>query len=961
MSPADTVLGLRLLHLIQTRQLTPNQAYFAIVSFMNSYPPAFKFALYRFLSSLPIPQLPVVVIIVLVLISPLLGLLLIYGVLRLGIWTGGKLIHVIGVKLLKDSREKTFLELTFPQDTSKSAYATEQVYNTMHTIAAQKNGIFSLRKDFSLEIVSCREEGIRYIIGVPTGDATLIHQLLLSYLPGLKVTELPDYLKSLAEQVQSKIPEGKQAKENNNLTVISMKLSDDFVLPLQSQATLGKHDSMAFLTGTMTKLAKEEMIVFQLVIRPMVSRTVKKHIKSIKNTIYQGKPLSPLLIKNKVFSFPLFSILVLVLSPIIWLTVAVFKLILALPSLVLDPNGSKANAYFKPSMDPLMSTYSNPYEQELATRVKEKLASVLFETQIRVLIQTNSNNESKKRQTGILSSFNQFTNQYQSLVQDKGISLPLFRSYFHKKRLTTFFNRTLTHDTLILSSSELSDLYHFPNMDITQIEGMHKSKSNQLPVPTSMKRDDEDLDIFVGKNTFGGEDLAVGLKKKDRGQHTYIVGKTGMGKSTIIETMALQDIQNGKGVCVIDPHGDMALHLLSLIPKHRKNDVVYLNPFDKAFPTGLNIFRAGKGIQDREEAHRQIAGTIMAIFKKITPEKHWGQRMEHILRNAILTTLLIPEGTPETPYISLYTLQKLVTDATYRKLVIPKISDPILRQYWEKEFTLFGKYQQGDMISPLTNRIGEFITDPLTRNMLLQESSSIDIADIMHEGKILLVNLSKGTLGEERSAFFGTVITSLIQLATYARATIPIQDRKEFFVYIDEFQNFATPHFTELFSESRKYHVYFTPSHQSIAQIDDPKVLDIIKGNSGTIIALKGGPDDEKVLLPFFTPEVKEGQIVNLSPHHFFMKVTNDENEDAFTGVTVPIANPGSDAIRDYCVSYSQNHYATPRSIVEQQVRDLLGAPTPRSKMSQKPVDKNPSSPKNPPKKDALHAKIKVV
>src|SRR4029077_3561823 len=183
------------------------------------------------------------------------------------------------------------------------------------------------------------------------------------------------------------------------------------------------------------------------------------------------------------------------------------------------------------------------------------------------------------------------------------------------------------------------------------------------------------------------------------------------------------------------------------------------------------------------------------------------------------------------------------------------LSDAILKQFWEKEFKLFRKGQQGDVISPLTNKIGEFITDPLSRYILLQEKSSINISEIMDEGKILLVNLSKGNLGEERSAFFGTLITSLIQLATYARAQTPESKRRDFFVYIDEFQNFATPHFTELFSEARKYHVFFTPSHQNIAQIDDPQVSKIIKGNSGNFITLKGSPDDEKVMLPILTPE----------------------------------------------------------------------------------------------------------
>jgi hypothetical protein len=502
--------------------------------------------------------------------------------------------------------------------------------------------------------------------------------------------------------------------------------------------------------------------------------------------------------------------------------------------------------------------------------------------------------------------------------------LPFLANQIFKKRFTDFQKRNLSNDNLILSSSEISDLYHFPNMDITKIEGLVKSKSSELPAPRSIKRDDGDLDVIVGKNTYGGEETAVGLRKRDRYQHTYIVGKTGMGKSTIIEGMALQDIQSGKGICVIDPHGDMVEHLLTLIPKDRQKDVVFVNPFDKEFPTGLNILNPGTNYEDLEEEHRRIAQTVMSIFMKITPERHWGQRMEHILRNAILTTLLIQAGTTNTPYISLYTIQKLLTDDKYRKSVTGTLSDPILKQFWEKEFMLFRKGQQGDMVAPLTNKIGEFITDPLSRFILLQKNSTINISEIMDNSKILLVNLSKGNLGEERSAFFGTIITSLIQLATYQRAQTEEKKRRDFFVYIDEFQNFATPHFTELFSEARKYHVYFTPSHQNIAQIDDPKVSKVIKGNSGNFIALKGSSDDEEAMLPIFSPEVEKGQIVNLAPFHFFMKVTNDESEDAFTGVTIPVESSGSKETKEGIIKQSRLHYATKREDVEKQLEQLL-------------------------------------
>jgi hypothetical protein len=922
---ADYQQELALIHQLQAHTSSVGHAYLLIL-FGLPLPIHLKLAIYHFFTTLPLPSLSPFGLLLLMTVGPIGALIFLYFFVKLIIAVIRTLIPFVLNKLKKTKEEKIFLELTFPADTSKSAYATEQLYKTMHTIAGRSKHFFSARKTFSLEIVSSRNDGIRYVIGVPSVDADVMHRTLLSYLPGLSIREIPDYLESMLvdEDIPAPAEEDGNIKQTTekSLGFVEFTLSDDFVLPLENQKVLGKHDSIAFLTGNMTKLEKGELVAFQIVTSPTVSGRVRDHIQHVKNTIYQGKPLTPVLFKKS--SLPLPPALILILGPVVWFTVSLVKLLIAMPHLVLNPNGIEAKAFFNSNSKSQLQAILNPYEQELSTVVKGKLSEQLFETSIRLCILTNSEEEFDARQTGLISSFSQFTSQYQSLTQQKMTSLSFLAARVIQKRLNDFKERNLSNDNLLLSSSEISDLYHFPNMDITKIEGLVKSKSSELPAPRSMKRDDGDLDVIVGKNTYGGEETAVGLRKKDRHQHTYIVGKTGMGKTTIIEGLALQDIKSGKGICVIDPHGDMVEHLLTLIPKTRQKDVIYVDPFDKEFPTGLNILNPGTNYQDIEEEHRRIAGTVMSIFMKITPERHWGQRMEHILRNAILTTLLIQSGTTETPYISLYTIQKLLTDDQYRKAVTGTLSDPILKQFWEKEFKLFRKGQQGDMVAPLTNKIGEFITDPLSRYILLQKESTINISEIMDTDKILLVNLSKGNLGEERSAFFGTIITSLIQLATYQRAQIPEDKRCDFFVYIDEFQNFATPHFTELFSEARKYHVYFTPSHQNIAQIDDPKVSKVIKGNSGNFIALKGSSDDEEEMLPIFSPEVEKGQIVNLAPFHFFMKVTNDESEDAFTGVTIPIKSSGSSETREAIIKYSRKHYATPRDVVKKQLEQLL-------------------------------------
>jgi len=923
LSTTDAQL-LQLTHDLNANVLTNTHSLLFYLSLKLPIPVEWKLNLYHFLISLPFPEITRGQLVFLVIFGPMVILLIGYILVRLLIYFFQFTFPMILAKFSKETQDKVFLELTFPSDTSKSAYATEQVYRLFHTLSRRRQSIFSLKHSYSLEIVATREKGIRYVLVVPSTDADIIHRSLLSYLPGLKIQESKDYFPDVLSK-NKKTTKGDDAVEriNNMLGVCEFTLSRDFVLPLHDLKVLKEHDPISFLTANMTKLSKGEMVAFQIVTNPHLPGSIETRIHDIKNTIYRGRPLSPVLQKKSLFpSLP--PVLLLIISPTIWVIVTVLKLLVHLPYLLLSPNGPEAKAYFRGGQKVPLQELLNPYEQEISNAVKNKLSQPLFEASIRVFIMTNSGEEFDRRENGLVSSFGQFTSEYQSLIQ-KGITwIPYLSTKSFWKRIENFKNRALPTNNAILSSSEISDLYHFPNMDLTRIEGVIKSKSQELPAPLSLKDEDITLDVVVGVNTYGGEETPVGLLERDRKQHTYIIGKTGMGKSTIIEGMALQDIQNGKGVAVLDPHGDMIEHMLTLIPKERRKDVVYVDPYDKAYPIGLNILAPGINLEDKDEEHDRIASEVLAVFMKITPEKHWGQRMEHILRNAVLTALQIPTGTKDTPYVSLYTIQKLLTNENYRKIVTKQIHDPILKQYWDKEFKLFGSGQQADMISPLTNKIGEFITNKLSRNILLQEKSTINVAQIMNEGKILLVNLSKGNLGEERSKFFGTLITSLIQLGVYQRAQIIERDRKDFFVYIDEFQNFATSHFTDLFSEARKYHVFFIPSHQNVTQIDDSKVSKTIQGNSGNIIALKGSPDDEKALLPFLSPEVEKGQIVNLAPHHFFMKVTNEDSEDAFTGITIPINATGKESTKDTIIEYSRAHYATSREAVDTALAKLL-------------------------------------
>jgi len=331
----------------------------------------------------------------------------------------------------------------------------------------------------------------------------------------------------------------------------------------------------------------------------------------------------------------------------------------------------------------------------------------------------------------------------------------------------------------------------------------------------------------------------------------------------------------------------------------------------------LNVLAPGIDFSDKEDEEEWITSSVLAIFAKMTAKEYWGPRMEHILRNATLTAL-------QTENPSLYTLQKLLTDKSFQKSTASSLKDPVLKQFWNKEFALLGKMQLSSVIAPLTQKLGHFITTKMSRHILLQEKSTISISKIMNEGKILLVNLAKGELGEDQSFFFGAILTSFIWMAAYQRTKISETKRRDFFLYVDEFQNFATPRFSEITSEGRKFRIGLIASHQNIAQVEDQNILKVVAGNANTIICLKASPDEEKFILPFMEPEVLKGDIVNLAPYHFYMKVSNDLSENAFSGVTVPLDIEPSDKVRESVLAYSRKKYGAPREEVEKYLDRLF-------------------------------------
>lgn len=798
-----------------------------------------------------------------------------------------------------------FLELTFPSDTSKSAFATEQLHILMRSQASYRHfwDKWAGRKRLhSLELVSTRDNGIRYVIRIPEDELEYTERSLRSYLPGLKIKQVEDYMTSL---------------QQTTVGVVELKLSADFVLPLQDHKALAEHDPIAYLTGHMTKLEPDELVAFQVVVTPVLRNThskVLRRVRDMQHRIALAKELSSKLIAQRT---PLGYAWWLIWFPTTWFVATAFKVMLGAVDFVVSifAGGHDLPEFMKSGRDKRRT--DNPYELELGKIIKAKLDQHLFEVAIRVLVASKETGTISDRLDAIAASFQPFTGSYQAIGLWR--PLPFFKPA--ERQLARFKERALyvnfVSQSPILSSSELSDLYHFPNTDLTKTEGLVKNRSRELPTPLSIKHSNANLDVVVGVNKHGGDEQLIGMTLDQRQKHTYVIGKTGTGKTTLLKSSIYQDMANGKGLAVFDPHGDMFQELLGLVPKHRQKDVVVFDPSDREHPIGLNILDPGVEFADEDDKNEWITSTVLSVFEKLADEKLWGPRMEHILRNATMTAL-------QTPKPSLYTIQRLLTDKKYQAEVAKTLKDPVLKQFWDKELKLLGTMQLSSVTAPLTHRLGHFITSKMSRHILLQEKSTVRIADIMNEGKILLVNLSKGDIGEDQGLFFGTILTSFIWMAAYQRTKIPERERRDFFVYVDEFQNFATPRFSEITSEGRKFHIGLIVSHQNIAQIEDKSILKIVAGNAATVICLKASPDDEAFILPFMRPEVEKGDIVNLAPYHFYMKVTSGESEDAFSGETVPVGDEGSKKVRDTVTAASRGQYATPKAQVEKYLEQLF-------------------------------------
>ncbi|MFH0969138.1 MAG: CxxC-x17-CxxC domain-containing protein [Patescibacteria group bacterium] len=418
---------------------------------------------------------------------------------------------------------------------------------------------------------------------------------------------------------------------------------------------------------------------------------------------------------------------------------------------------------------------------------------------------------------------------------------------------------------------------------------------------------------FFAKTNFRNQERVFGIKTDDRRRHMYVIGKTGMGKTNLLETMAIQDIQNGKGMVFIDPHGDTAEKLIKAIPSNRINDVIYFNPADQDFPIAFNVMES----VDPKQRHL-VASGLVGVFKKIWADS-WGPRLEYILRNAILALLEYPGST-------LLGVTRMLVDKNYLKRIVEKITDPVVRSFWVDEFPKWNERVLQEVISPIQNKVGQFLSSSLIRNIVGQTKSSFDVREVMDNQKILIMNLSKGRIGEDNSALIGAMMITKIQLAAMGRVDIPEEERKDIYLYVDEFQNFATESFANILSEARKYRLNIILANQYILQIDE-KVKDAIFGNAGTLITFRVGAGDAEELEKEFDPIFLMNDIVNLPKYNIYLKLMIDGIAgNAFSATTLaPIDVKTTKENEEKVIKVSRERYTTKAEEVEEKIKRWSG------------------------------------
>ena len=541
-----------------------------------------------------------------------------------------------------------------------------------------------------------------------------------------------------------------------------------------------------------------------------------------------------------------------------------------------------------------------PLHQETIKAIEGKSSKLFFETNIRLIASAPTESEAEEILTHMEGAFAQFAdvhlNGFRS-VRKHGKTLQnlLFRFSFR------IFS---SQDSILLNSEEVTSIFHFPNVPL-ETPKVEFLKAKPAPPPTDLSREG----IIIGRNIYRGQETLVRMALEDRRRHLYVIGQTGTGKTTLLQEMIRQDILAGNGVGVIEPHGDLAESILSIVPRNRAQDVIYFDPSDTERPMGLNMLE-WKTPEQKDFAVQEM----IRIFEKLFPPEVIGPMFEHNMRNAMLTLMADPED-PGT----IAEIPRIFTDDAFAKAKVAKVHDPMVQAFWEKEMSKTTEFHKSEMLGYLISKVGRFVENEMLRNIIGQGRSGFDIKDIMDNGKIFIANLSKGKTGEVNASLLGLVLVAKMQMAALARASMPEEQRRDFFLYVDEFQNFTTDSISTILSEARKYKLNLIIAHQFVSQLSD-QIREAVFGNVGSLISFRVGSKDAEFLVKQFTPVFNERDLVNIDNFSNYVKLMIHGKNALPFNTEIFKAAPGNAEALAALKEFSRMQFGKDKNAVEQEI-----------------------------------------
>lgn len=697
-----------------------------------------------------------------------------------------------------------------------------------------------------------------------------------------------------AEVVLQKAPE--ILKKGQKLVGYNMSLLKEYMYPIRSYEQM-QDDPLNDLTNVLSKLDPEDTACIQLVMRPSFSNRWGKHARKFASARFKGK-------KDRWIEH------IPIISPVVQFLMGGEQ-----GSGGTHAPGASSGDQFVRMLQP---------EEELYKQIGEKAGMSWFHCSVRVLAASKTWDKALDITNGMQVAFNVFKHLYGNSFVNRRAFVDFFplawnapiMHWLWKNRI----NGHLTKECLLVEK-ELAGLYHFPDSRYNKIPIIQWIAYKVLPPPPNAPADG----IVVGINRYRGVDTKIRFMGKDRTRHQYIIGKSGSGKSALLSWQARQDIANGEGLCVVDPHGDLIEDVLAHVPKERAKDVVLFDPGDTERPMGLNLLEA-KTDEEKDRASLDA----MEIFIKLFGNEIFGPRIQHYFRNGCLTLM-----DDEDEGATLIDVPRLFVDDEFQRYKIAKCKNVVVRSFWEHEFAKTGAREKEEMIPYFSAKFGPFVTNSTMRNIIGQPKSAFDIRQIMDDGKILLVNLSKGKIGDINAQLLGLIFVNKVNMAALSRAEIPQEQRKRFYLYVDEFQNFITDAFATILSEARKYELALIMAHQYIGQLTDKtsayegantKVRDAVFGNVGTIMSFKIGAEDAEYMAKEMAPVLSEQDVINIPNFHCYTKLNiNNSTSRPFSMATIWDESDRNPKRADLIKEYSRMKYGRKKIFVDQEIEDRIG------------------------------------